>query len=107
MIRTAFLLTAVLSLGSNAFADSGRVDAGEQKAAPPSKAVRLSDAQLDEITAGTATSIVLLSNGGSDQVIANRNHIMLLNGGAEGGATGIVIHLTPNKTFITCIGGPC
>ena len=74
-----------------------------------SKAVQLSEAELDQITAGSATSELRMANPSNHRVDHdNRNHLTLINLVPldVDRATGRIDVTTPNgRTMTHCIGG--
>jgi hypothetical protein len=68
-----------------------------------SRAERLNDLQLDQITAGEASTIVIMFNPGSNDTFkVNNNHIVCVNcfGGAVPGETfRVLIVNNPAKSF--------
>ena len=88
------------------------VVAEDKSAAEPSisKAVPLTDAQLDAITAGTALTANIITNpGNAVKFDLDGNHISCVNcaGGSDKGA--LVIHFVQNpaQTFIKCGRNAC
>ena len=84
---------AMMAVAAAMFSTSVIADAGHQ-----SKATRLSDAQLDQITAGAAISVVAISNPGNAEILKINpagTHGTCVNCGlvppTDGGATGLMI----------------
>jgi len=76
-----------------------------------SRAVALTDAQLDEITAGEASMEKILFNpGNASQTSFHKNNTVLINFPPDtnfDNAAGVIFHTNPGKGTTThCIGTP-
>ncbi len=104
--KLGLALAASFAMSSVAFAEDAVLskDATQPNA---SRAVQLSDAQLDEITAGTTTTIVAVFNPGQAEVMKGEltGHFLCVNcipGFEEKGKLMIIVN--PARTIIRCTG---
>jgi hypothetical protein len=66
-----------------------------------SKAVRLSDAELDEITAGTFVTVVVFNPGNADILAQNEHRTLLVQGTGTPGNFGFVIVVKNNGDVVS------
>ena len=87
---------AVASAGAIAESPSSRL---------VSKAVQMSDAELDQVTAGTATSVIIINNpSGHPDAKMHGNHTKLMNV-IPGVGSSITVTTGNGRTFTHCLGG--
>jgi hypothetical protein len=96
------LAAAFAAMSTSAFAENG---AGAANIAQQSKssALKLSDAELDRITAGAGalTEVFIFNRGEANVRQGNGHHLTCVNCDptvVPGGATGAVVVITPNRT---------
>jgi len=79
--------------------------------APTSKAVQMSDAELDQVTAGNASVVILLFVPGNASIFKiSGDDILCINCLGQTGNSGVsgsITITTPNKTITKCIGKGC
>jgi hypothetical protein len=106
--RSVLLLAAVLAVAStSALADQ---TAADKAAAPTSKSVVLSDAELDSITAGAAiVGTVVFNNGNASVFRATDSRVQCINcAELEGaGISKAIIVINPARTVFRCVGVGC
>ena len=98
-ILVSALAAACSMLATNALAEDSPV------AHQPSRAIPLSDAQLDEITAGATTQLhVILNNGNADKLKFG-DHLQCVNcfgGSSDGKAIHLQVITNPAQTIVHC-----
>ena len=104
----------VLVITMSLAAMSVAVAQDEATGTPPkeTKATRLSDMELDAITAGDFTqSFVVISNrGAADVLVSQPHHATCINeclGSSTGKATGLIFVINGGRSPMTCINLPC
>jgi hypothetical protein len=108
MKRSMILIAAVFAMASTAAIAE---DAAAEKAiAPTSNAVKLTDAELDNITAGSATVLMFVFNPGNASVFRPAD-----DGGfhcvncieAVPGIKKLMLVVNPAKPVFHCVGAAC
>lgn len=104
MKRSMVVVAAVFAaMSTSALANDGATKAATQA---QSAAVKLSDAELDGITAGSGaiSEVVIVNRGAADVLVQSGNHVTCINcldfPDAPAGTSGAVGVLTPNGKVI-------
>jgi hypothetical protein len=99
-------LTLALALAPlSGFADDRSADA--RQLSPTSRAERLSDAQLDQVTAGAIEFALhaVFNPGNADNSKTNGNQLHFVIGNSGDKASGVVFIVNPARTVFKCVGG--